>query len=129
MPSGHSAGTSRSAARPSCVRMLTTADPFRARAPEDHPNVTIVSERAGEFVRELRGRPGKDIALFGGARLFRSLLDAGQVEIVEVSLIPVLLGAGVPLMPPPYGAVPLRLTKHKVLAATISLEYAITGQR
>ena len=94
---------------------------------EDHPNVTIVSEGAGEFVRQLREKPGKDIALFGGAGLFRSLLDAGQVDTVEFSIIPVLLGAGISLMPPPYGAVPLRLTSHKVLPSTgtLSLEYAI----
>lgn len=94
---------------------------------EDYPDVTMVRENAGQVVRGLRERPGKDIALFGGAGLFRSLLDAGQVDTVEVSVIPVLLGAGVPLMPPPYGAVPLRLTKQKVLKATgtLSLEYDI----
>jgi len=99
--------------------------------PEDWPGVTIVRERAGEFVRALRERPGKDIALFGGAGLFRTLLDAGQVDTVEVSLIPVLLGAGVSLMPPPYGAVRLRLTKQKVLATTgtLSLEYEIVHDK
>jgi dihydrofolate reductase len=78
-------------------------------------------------VKRLREAPGKDIALFGGASLFRSLLDAGQVDTVEVSVIPVLLGAGTPLLPPPYGAIPLRLIKHKVLSTTgtISLEYEI----
>jgi len=94
---------------------------------EDHPHVTIVREGAGEFVRGLRERDGKDIALFGGAGLFRSLLDAGQVDTVEVSLIPVLLGAGISLMPPPYGAVALKLTTHRVLptTGTISLAYDI----
>ena len=94
---------------------------------EDHPNVTIVSSGGADLVRRLRAQPGKDIALFGGAGLFRSLLDEGLVDTVEVSLIPVLLGAGIPLMPPPYGAVPLRLTHHKVLptTGTVSLSYEI----
>lgn len=94
---------------------------------KDHPNVRIVSEGAGDFVRRLREQPGKDIALFGGAGLFRTLLDAGQVDTVEVSLIPVLLGAGISLMPPPYGAVKLRLTGHKLLptTGTMSLQYDI----
>ena len=77
---------------------------------EDYPGVTIVSGNAGPFVQQLRRADGKDIALYGGAGLFRSLLDAGQVDTVEVSVIPVLLGAGVSLMPPPYGAVRLKLT-------------------
>ena len=94
---------------------------------EDYPQVTIVSAGAGEFVRRLRERPGKDIALFGGAGLFRTLLDAGQVDTVEVSLIPVLLGAGISLMPPPYGLQPLRLASQKVLptTGTLSLAYDI----
>ena len=40
------------------------------------------------------GQPGKDIALFGGGELFRSLLAAGLVDEVSVSVIPVLLGGG-----------------------------------
>jgi len=84
-----------------------------------------------EAIKEAGYAPGKDIALFGGAGLFRTLLDAGQVDTVEVSLIPVLLGAGVSLMPPPYGAVRLRLTKQKVLATTgtLSLEYEIVRDK
>jgi dihydrofolate reductase len=95
--------------------------------PEDHPNVTIVSDGAADVVRRLREQPGKDIALFGGASLFRSLLDAGLVDTVEVSLIPVLLGDGISLMPPPYGAVKLHLTGQKLLptTGTMSLQYDI----
>src|SRR5215211_6291367 len=54
---------------------------------KDYPYVTMVSEDAGGVVARLRENPGKDIALFGGGDLFRSLLDAGQVDTVEVSLI------------------------------------------
>jgi dihydrofolate reductase len=99
----------------------------RTLRPADYPGVTIVSEDAGGVVARLRQEPGKDIALFGGGALFRSLLDAGQVDTVEVSLIPVLLGAGIPILPPPYATIPLKLTGHKVLAATgtMSLEYEI----
>jgi dihydrofolate reductase len=94
---------------------------------EDHPDVKIVSAGAGELVKRLRERPGKDIALFGGGKLFRSLLQAGQVDTVEVAVVPVLLGAGVPLMPGPYRKVPLRLTSHRMLKATgtLMLEYDI----
>lgn len=96
----------------------------------DHPGITIVNRDAGDFVARLRDQPGKDIALFGGGRLFRSLLDAGQVDTVEVSLIPVLLGDGIPILPPPYDKVPLDLTAHRLLKATgtVSLEYAVRRQ-
>src|SRR5215207_7195272 len=106
---------------------MTTYVFSRSLKPQDFPYVTMVSDNAAGVVATLRQQPGKDIALFGGGELFRSLLDAGQVDTVEMSLIPVLLGAGVPLMPGPYGKVPLRLVKQKVLktTGTIALEYAI----
>jgi riboflavin biosynthesis pyrimidine reductase len=52
-------------------------------------------------VAALRAEPGDgEIWLFGGGALFASLLAAGQVDAVEVSVVPVLLGGGVPLLPP-----------------------------
>ena len=100
----------------------------RTLGPEDCPGATLVSSDATGFVARLKNEPGKDIALFGGGVLFRSLLDAGLVDTVEVSLIPVLLGDGIPLLPPPYGPVQLRLSAHRALptTGTISLEYTIT---
>jgi dihydrofolate reductase/plastocyanin len=66
---------------------------------EDHPGVTVVSDRVEETLRALRAEPGKDIWLFGGGELFRSLLELGQVDTVEVAVVPVMLGAGIPLLP------------------------------
>ena len=67
----------------------------------DHPDVTIVTEKAEETLATLCAEPGKDIWLFGGGSLFRSLLEAELVDAVEVAVIPVLLGAGIPLLPSP----------------------------
>lgn len=94
---------------------------------EDCPGVTLVSSDAAGVVRRLKEEAGKDIAVFGGGALFRSLVDANLVDTVEVSMIPVILGDGVPLMPGPYRPVPLTLTGHQVLAATgtLRLDYAI----
>lgn len=52
----------------------------RTLRPSDYPEVTIVSDAVEETVTSLRKEPGKDIWLFGGGRLFRSLLEAGQVD-------------------------------------------------
>ena len=90
--------------------------------------VTIVAADLPETLAELRAQPGKDIWLFGGGDLFRSLLSLGLVDTVEVAIIPVLLGAGIPLLPSPAGATTLSLTGHRVYPATgtVSLEYAVT---
>ncbi len=70
----------------------------RSLPPEEHPDVTVVRADAGERVAALRAQAGREIWLFGGGSLFRSLLGAKQVDIVEVLVIPVLLGGGVPLL-------------------------------
>ena len=93
---------------------------------QDHPGLTIVSERSEEAVAALRAESGKDIWLFGGGSLFSSLLGSGLVDTVEVAIVPVLLGDGVPLLAPPAGQKKLKLTGHKVYRnGTVSLEYAI----
>jgi dihydrofolate reductase len=92
--------------------------------------VTVTAE-AERTVAELRTRPGKDIAVFGGGELFRSLLTAGLVDGVEVALIPVLLGGGIPFLPPPAGRAVLKLTSQRVYAKTgiVGLEYEIERRR
>jgi len=92
----------------------------------DHSKVTVVSELNQDWVQALRTRTGKDIWLMGGSELFRSFLDAGHVDRVEVNVIPVLLGGGVPLLPPPYNPAKLRLQRHKVYrSGRVSLAYDV----
>src|SRR5438128_2305613 len=80
----------------------------------DYPDVTVVAENIKETLATIRAEPGKDIWLFGGGLLFRSLLDAGFVNTIELAVVPVLLGGGIPLLPPPAKQVKLQLTGHKV---------------
>jgi dihydrofolate reductase len=93
----------------------------------DCPEGTILSDDADRTVRDLRSRPGKDIALFGGGDLFRGLLAAGLVDEVHFSVIPVLLGGGIPMLPPPAARRQLRLIGHRVYEKTgiVGLEYAV----
>ncbi len=83
------------------VVVSTTLDPAR------HPGVTIIRGDVPSAIAALKAttapnpnrNSGKDIWLMGGGVLFRSLLDAGLVDTVELAVIPVLLGSGVPLVP------------------------------
>ena len=92
----------------------------------DYPNLIVESD-AERVVTELRAKPGKDIALFGGGDLFRSLLAAGLVDRIEVAVIPVLLGAGIPLLPAPAPRAKLKLRHQRVYekTGTLGLEYDI----
>jgi dihydrofolate reductase len=92
----------------------------------DYPNVTILGEGWEKTVSALREEEGKDIWLFGGGMLFRSLLDAGLVDSVGVAIMPVLLGGGIPLLPSPARQTELQLISHKVYkTGIVSLEYAV----
>jgi dihydrofolate reductase len=98
----------------------------RTLEPRRYPKVTIVNDRPEEILPGLRANSGKDIWLFGGGSLFRSLADAGLVDTVEVAVVPVLLGEGIPLLPGPANRIGLSLTGHKVYRnGTVSLEYSV----
>ena len=93
---------------------------------EDCPDV-IVSADPKETLTALKQAPGKDIWLFGGGSLFGSLLELGLVDTVEVAVIPVLLGDGLPLLPRTPQRARLELTKHRLYekTGTMKLDYKI----
>jgi dihydrofolate reductase len=92
----------------------------------DHPEVTIVGAGLDQTVASLRAKPGKNIWLFGGGSLFQSFLDAKLVDKVEVAVIPVLLGAGIPLLASPAKQAKLKLTAHKIYkTGIVSLTYDV----
>jgi dihydrofolate reductase len=98
---------------------------------EDYPNVVMVSEKPEQVLADLRSKPGKDIWLFGGGLLFRSLLEARLVDTVEVSVVPVLLGEGIPLLPPKRSSerFKLKLASSRVYkSGIVSLEYVVEYQ-
>ena len=97
----------------------------RTLRPDDYPAVTVTAADPAETVARLKAKPGKDIWLFGGGALFRTLAGAGLVDTVEVGIMPVLLGEGIPLLPAGV-SLKLRLTKSDVLASGIVMaSYAV----
>jgi dihydrofolate reductase len=97
----------------------------RTLKPGDHPGVTITAN-LGETIAELKAKPGKDIWLFGGGELFRSLLDANLVDTIEVAVMPILLSQGVPLLPAGARSSALRLSDSKTLpSGTVLLTYEL----
>lgn len=93
----------------------------------EHPGLAIVRDDVAGAVQALKSKPGKDIWLFGGGELFKSLADLGLVDTVEVVVAPVLLGAGLPLYPGPAPQRGLELSSHRVFEKTglLMLEYTV----
>jgi dihydrofolate reductase len=95
----------------------------------DHPEVTVISDGQNALLESLRAKPAKDVWLFGGSLLFRSVLAAGFVDTVELAIMPVLLGGGVPLLGLDCSTAgrpaKLRLLSHRIYkSGIISVEYA-----
>lgn len=94
---------------------------------EDHPKITILSSGVAEAVAALKAQPGKDIWLMGGGILFRSLLDTGHVDAIDVMVMPVLLGSGTSLLADGRRQT-LVLQSSKPLASGVLLHtYSVAG--
>jgi len=100
----------------------------RTLPPGPRKGVTVVGEDGIARIKELRAGNGKDIWLFGGGALFGSLAGAGLVDGVELSVMPVLLGAGQPVLA--GSRVKLRLTSCEHSAGgVLSLKYDVVMKR
>lgn len=91
--------------------------------------VTFVHD-AIAHVRALKERAdptGRPLWLWGGGDLFRQLAEADLVDAVEVAIIPIVLGAGIPLIAAPGPTLRLRLRSHRLYAGsgTMILTYDV----
>ena len=98
----------------------------RTLSPSACHGVTVLAEKGIEEVRRLRAQDGRDIWLFGGGGLFGSLASDRLVDKVELGVMPVLLGEGIPVMSGIRGRVKLKLleTERSGMGA-ISLKYSV----
>jgi dihydrofolate reductase len=93
--------------------------------------VTFVRD-AVAHVRALKASDGdKPLWLWGGATLFRELANADLVDGVDVAIVPVLLGGGLPLVATPGPTLTLRLRAHRLYSrtGTVILEYDIVHSK
>ena len=98
----------------------------RTLAQRSYPDVTIIRDDAGGIVAAMRSRSGQDIWLFGGGDLFASLLAANVVDEVEVAVMPVLLGDGIPLLAHGTGIAQLRLKEFQTSpSGIVTLRYDV----
>jgi dihydrofolate reductase len=106
------------------TRVFVVSRTLRA---SEHPDVTIVSDDPAPLAASLRAEEGAgEIWLFGGGELFSTLLDAHQVDAVEVTVCPVLLGGGIPLLATGLGGARLTLTSsHVYPTGMVALHYAV----
>ena len=99
----------------------------RTLPPSQSRGFRVVADDPREVVRDLKAKPGRDIWLFGGGELFRYLLDGGLVDTVEVAVMPVLLGAGIPLLPVGRETSLVLSDVKRLPSGIVALAYSVKG--
>jgi dihydrofolate reductase len=92
--------------------------------PVAHPSITLTSEEPARVLEQLAGRGFERAWLMGGGALAGSFLAQGLISCLTVALIPVLLGAGIPMFAEPSGRETLTLHDAKSYpSGVVSLRY------
>ena len=102
----------------------------RHAPPADAPSgVEFVNDAIGPFVSRLREQPGKDIWLMGGGEIIASFLDAQAVDEFVISVTPVFIGDGIPLIARRHRHVPLDLYSiDRFEDGVVQLHYRVQKQ-
>lgn len=91
---------------------------------------TLVKGNSKDEILKMKQRDGKDIAVFGGAVLLTSLLNENLVDEISISIIPVLLGKGKPMINVLNKRIYLNLVKtHAYSNGTVNLTYLVDKSR
>ncbi len=95
--------------------------------PADAPSaVEFVNGAIGPFVSRLREQPGKDIWLMGGGELIASFLDEQAIDEFVISVAPVFIGDGIPLIARRQRHVPLELhSTERFEDGVVQLRYRV----
>ena len=83
--------------------------------PATVPELEVVAENAGDFVRALKQQDGKGICVMGGGDLARTLFEEDLIDEVGMNLHPILLGSGIPLFQPLTREISLELIEQRPL--------------
>lgn len=70
---------------------------FSRSAQQDTEHVSFIKDGVVDFVEKLKEQPGKDIWLIGGGQINSILLNAGLLDEIILTYIPIILGKGIPL--------------------------------
>jgi dihydrofolate reductase len=96
----------------------------QSKPPGERDGVIFVNEMPASFISRLRKRSGKDIWLMGGGELARAFLTADLVDRLYLGVVPVLLGAGIPLFPSGFPQRDFTLIENKTYSkGLITLTY------
>lgn len=87
-------------------------------------NIEFVSD-VDKFVKDIISNSGKNIWLVGGAEIISSFVNHGFVDEIILSIIPVVLGKGIPLFKNIEKETKLKLVKTTNYDNLVELQYKV----
>ncbi len=91
------------------------------------PGVQFVAGSIRSFAERLRKEPGKNVWMMGGGEIIGSFLDEGAIDEFVITVVPILIGEGIPLMAPRRRDVPLRLRSARSFPdGVVQLHYDVS---
>jgi dihydrofolate reductase len=105
---------------------------FSRRPPSasPHAGVHFVTESIGAFAERLRGAAGKNVWLMGGGDIIASFLDADAIDEFIITVMPIFIGEGIPLLAPRPRELTLRLLEVRGFPdGVVQLHYEVPRQK
>ena len=103
----------------------------RRRSPKTIlPGFEFVKGPIKKFTKHLRAQKGKDIWMMGGGGIIASFLDEGEIDEFIISVMPVFIGEGIPLIGPGRRTVSLKLLSTKKFPdGVVRLHYQVARKQ
>jgi dihydrofolate reductase len=96
----------------------------RTHPPGEHGGVIFTRQSPTAWLKRFRARRGKHILHMGGGELARDFLQADLIDELYLGVVPILLGAGIPLFPAGFPQRNFTLVENRTYSKSqISLTY------
>ena len=96
---------------------------FTEKEYEDNEKVEFTSESIVEFVSDIKSELGKDIWLVGGGKLIHEFINKNLIDKYIITIIPTILGEGIPLFIKENSEIKLKLIENKSIDGMVELTY------
>ncbi|MFD4705407.1 dihydrofolate reductase family protein [Gottfriedia sp. NPDC058432] len=89
-------------------------------------NSRLIKENIEEEIKNIKKQPGKDIIILGSPRFGHSLMELDLIDVIKITISPVIIGSGLPLFKGSENKRNLSLVENKTFnSGAIGLTYNI----
>ena len=85
--------------------------------------ITFTNEHLVDLISRLKSEDGNDIWICGGATIVNNLLESNLIDTYRISVIPTILGTGIPLFTKQPKELKLKLTSTQSNNGIVELNY------